>query len=170
MGDTLRKRLMQSRFESEHHEAMLSLLVAASAIRESLDRVSGEHAITRGQYNVLRILQANPAGFSRGEIARRLVERSPDVTRLIDRLEQRGLIERRESEQDRRLSLARITRKGQDLLEEMEPDVQAVEARLASLMSADEAAELTRLCERIFARESNQTPEPSLEVSGGGGA
>jgi len=162
---------MQSRFESEHHEAILSLLVAASAIRESLDRVCGEHSITRGQYNVLRILQANPAGFSRGEIARRLVERSPDVTRLIDRLEQRGLIERRESEQDRRLSLARITRKGQDLLEEMDPDVQAVEARMASLMSADEAAELTRLCERIFAREgnNNQSPEHSLEASGGGG-
>jgi DNA-binding MarR family transcriptional regulator len=153
---------MQSRFESEHHEAMLSLLVAASAIRESLDRVCGEHAITRGQYNVLRILQANPAGFSRGEIARRLVERSPDVTRLIDRLEQRGLIERRESEQDRRLSLARITRKGQDLLEEMEPDVQAVEARLASLMSADEAAELTRLCERIFARDGNNQSHGAL--------
>jgi len=151
VGETVRRRLHQTRFESDQHEATLALLLAASQLREALDTACQGHGITRGQYNVLRILRgAHPRGYPRCDIAKRMLERSPDVTRLIDRLEGRGFIERLGSAEDRRLSIARITRKGLTLLERMHPQVSAVTERLASRLSAAEAAELTRLCERVL--------------------
>jgi DNA-binding MarR family transcriptional regulator len=124
MGDALKRRLRQSRFESPHHEAMLNLIVAAAHVRAELDRVCGEHGITEGQYNVLRILRgALPDGYPRGEIAHRMLERAPDVTRLIDRLERSELVERTRSGEDLRLSITRITKPGLQLLERMQAAV-----------------------------------------------
>ena len=151
MGEVLRRRLMQARFDSPHHEAVLSLLVAAAHVHERLDGVYARHGITRGQYNVLRILRgAHPGGYPRCDVARRLIERAPDVTRLIDRLEEGGLVERRGSADDRRLSITRITRKGLRLLEHMQSDVEAAEHMLAKRLSADEAEDLSRICERLY--------------------
>ena len=151
MGEALRRRLQQTRFESEHHEALLNLLVAAGSFRDALDRACQRHGVTRGQYNVLRILRgAHPEGYARCEIARRLVERAPDVTRLIDRLERQGLIERRDAERDRRLSIAHVTRKGLHLLDRMGPDIERVTERIASRLSEAEAVELSRLCEQLY--------------------
>ncbi len=151
MGEGIRRRLVQSQFEGPHHEALLNLLIAAGTIREAIDQVCQAHDVTRGQYNVLRILRgAHPDGFPRCEIARRLIERAPDVTRLIDRLEQQGLIERRGSERDRRLSVAVITRDGLALLERMQPDVQRVHESLAARLSPAEAEQLSRACERLY--------------------
>jgi DNA-binding MarR family transcriptional regulator len=151
MGEVLRRRLMQARFDSPHHEAVLSLLVAAARVYERLDGVYTQHGITRSQYNVLRILRgAHPGGYPRCDIARRLIERAPDVTRLIDRLEHEGLVERRGSVDDRRLSITRITGKGLRLLEHMHSDVEAAESALAKRLSADEAEDLSRICERLY--------------------
>src|SRR5438128_9340170 len=124
MGDTLKHRLRQDRFEGPFHEAVLNVMVAAAHLRAAVERVCEQHGITEGQYNVLRILRgAHPQGHSRCEIARRMVERSPDVTRLIDRLEKHELVERARDGSDRRLSITRITRKGLQLLERMQPAV-----------------------------------------------
>src|SRR5439155_19063024 len=69
MGDALRRRLQQTRFESPYHEAVLNLMVAASHVRAALERVCAEFHVTEGQYNVLRILRgAHPDGYSRCEI------------------------------------------------------------------------------------------------------
>src|SRR5262249_39633630 len=141
----------QSHFEGAHHEALLNLLLAASHVRDRLDAVCHAHGVTRGQYNVLRILRgADPSGYARCEIARRMVERAPDVTRLIDRLEQQGLIERRGSDTDRRLSMTHITPKGLGLLDRMAPDVRSVNDALASRLTTAEAEELSRACERLY--------------------
>jgi DNA-binding MarR family transcriptional regulator len=158
VGEATKKRLHQTRFESDQHEATLALLLAASQLREALDTACQVHGVTRGQYNVLRILRgAHPDGYPRIDIARRMLERSPDVTRLIDRLERRGLIERGGSAEDRRLSIARITRRGLTLLERMQPDVSGVTVRLSLRLSAAESAELTRLCERVLAGFEGET-------------
>lgn len=152
MGDALRQRLRQSKFESPAQEALLSLLLAAARVRERLDRSSEGHGITRSQYNVLRILRgAHPQGYARCEIAPRLIERAPDLTRLVDRLQERGLVERLRSSEDRRQSVARITRKGLDLLEEMRPAIEGVHRELAARLSKRESQQLARLCEKLYA-------------------
>src|SRR5438874_9294707 len=108
MGKELQRRLVQQRFESPFAEAVLNVLVAASHARDQFDRTYGEHGVSHGQYNVLRILRGvHPEGYPRCEIARRMIERAPDLTRLIDRLERRGLVERARSEEERRDSIAR---------------------------------------------------------------
>ena len=151
MGETLRKRLAQTRFEGPVHEAVLNLIVAAGFVRERLAIALADHELSFAQYNVLRILRgAHPEGYPRREIGRRMLERAPDVTRLIDRLERRGLAERVRSESDRRLSVTRITRKGLDLVERLKPVVDAVGRVFEERLSAREARELSRLCENLY--------------------
>jgi DNA-binding MarR family transcriptional regulator len=152
MGKAIQDRIRQARFESPAQEAMLNLLIAAGHIRERLDRVCLEFGITHGQYNVLRILKgAHPEGHPRCEIARRMLEKAPDVTRLIDRLEQQKYVERGRSEQDRRLSVTRITRKGLDLLEMMRPALEEVQNYFADRVSLSDRRALSRICEGLYA-------------------
>jgi DNA-binding MarR family transcriptional regulator len=79
-----------------------------------------------------------------------MIARAPDLTRLIDRMVRRALVERVRSERDRRLSRARITRKGLQLLGELEPAVNAVDRGLARRLSDAEARTLSRLCEKLY--------------------
>jgi len=151
MGKELQKRLVQTRFESPFAEAVLNVLVTASHLRELFDRSYAEHELSHGQYNVLRILRgAHPEGYPRCEIARRMIERAPDLTRLVDRLERRGLVERARSEEDRRHSITRITRKGLELLERLQPTMNAAHREVADHLTRGEAEELSRLCEKLY--------------------
>ena len=78
------------------------------------------------QYNILRILRGSPQGLPSGEIACRMITRDPDVTRLLDRMEKRGLISRFRESRDRRLVLARITPKGLKLVNRLDEPVQKI--------------------------------------------
>jgi DNA-binding MarR family transcriptional regulator len=151
VGEALKKRLKQERFESTLAEALLNLKVAAAHVSERTERVCAEHGITGGQYNVLRILRgAYPGGHSRCDIASRLIERAPDVTRLVDRLERQGLVERVRSDEDRRLSISRITKSGLDLLERMDPAMRAAHEAFAERISLRDRRELSRICEGLY--------------------
>ena len=151
MGEILKHRLQQSRFESPTQEALLNLMVTAAFFQERLAEALDPHDLTSAQYNVLRILRgAHPGGYARCEIAQRAIERAPDLTRLIDRLEARGLVERSRSASDRRRSVSRITRRGLDLLERVQPAVRAVHRELAARLPERDARELSRICERLY--------------------
>jgi DNA-binding MarR family transcriptional regulator len=151
VGRILKERIKQERFESPAQEALLNLLVAAGHVRQMVDEVCERQGITRSQYNALRILRgAHPNGYPRGEISARLLERAPDVTRLIDRLERRRLVERVRSGADRRLSITRITRAGLALLKKADPGVRAVQDRFRAHLTVRDLAELSRICERIY--------------------
>jgi DNA-binding MarR family transcriptional regulator len=151
MGDALRHRLQQTRFESAVQEAFLNLLVAADHLRARMDGACSEFGISSSQYNVLRILRGiHPDGHSRCEIARRMLERAPDVTRLVDRLEKRGWVERDRCARDRRLSISRITAGGLELLARMSPIVEQVQQEFARQLSREDCRELSRLCEQIY--------------------
>ena len=151
MGDALRRRIQQDRFESPLQEAILNLLIAADSVRDVFDRACAEFGITTSQYNVLRILRGvHPEGHPRGEISRRMVERAPDVTRLIDRLEKQGLVMRDRTERDRRLSLSRITPAGLELLERMGPRMREAHEQIAGRISEGDRIELSRICEGIY--------------------
>src|SRR5258706_15819589 len=107
MGDVLKRRLRQGKPLGPSEEALLNLLVAAGLVRARLDRACARFGMTNRQYNVLRILRgALPGGHPRHEIAVRMIERAPDVTRLIDRLQARGLVERARTARDRRQAIA----------------------------------------------------------------
>ena len=151
MGSVLSKRLAQTQFDGPVHEAVLNLMVAAAHVREQLDRVCHAHRLSPAQYNVLRILRgSHPEGYPRCEIARRMIERAPDVTRLIDRLQASGLVDRGSSDRDRRLSVTRITSRGIELLDRMRADVDAIGRAWAEKLSPGDARELSRICELLY--------------------
>jgi DNA-binding MarR family transcriptional regulator len=151
MGEILKKRLRQSKFESPYQEALLSVIVAANALHEHFDKAVAEFGISRQQYNILRILKgAKEEGHQCGDIANRMLDRAPDITRRIDALEKQGLVERARSTEDRRVVITRITAKGLAMLDTMAPAIENSNAYIRSRLTKQECQELTALCEKIF--------------------
>jgi DNA-binding MarR family transcriptional regulator len=155
MTEALSRRLKQARFANPQQEAALSLAVAASTMHDLIDGVCKRYRLTRPQYNVLRILRGvHPKGHPRCEIAQRMVERAPDITRLVDRMQARGLVRRTRGGDDQRQAITHITAKGLKLLRAMQPELEArTTARLAHLSDKD-CHELSRLCSVIFEDEA----------------
>src|SRR5260370_36927138 len=87
----------------------LELLRTTDMLSRGLVKVLKIEDLSGTQYNVLRILRGSPEGLPCGEIASRMITRDPDITRLLDRLERRGLISRCRETKDRRMVMARIT-------------------------------------------------------------
>jgi DNA-binding MarR family transcriptional regulator len=147
----LRRRLRQQRFDSPAHEALLNVLVASDFLRRRTGEVCAAYGISPGQYNVLRILGgAQPGGLTRGDVAARLIEHAPDVTRLIDRLVRAALVRRGVSGEDGRRSIAAITPAGLRLLQRMRPAVDGVTADVAQRLGPAGSRKLSALCERIY--------------------
>lgn len=128
----------------------MALMVASGALVRDLDAACQAHDLTHDQYNVLRILRGvYPAGHPRGEISARLISRAPDVTRMLDRLVKKGLVEREWDAKNRRLSIATITTKGLALLAEVDQSIVREHARYTTGMSDEDLAALRRLCQRV---------------------
>jgi DNA-binding MarR family transcriptional regulator len=133
----------RSRFADPGEAAFLGMLVAASHALQRLDAVCHEHGITHTQYGVLKVLRrAQPEGLPRFAIAERLVARAPDVTRLLDRLEQQGLVARGWAPRNRRHSVARIAGPGLDLLEALDPKVRDLQSAVLAPLSHGQVLQL----------------------------
>src|ERR1700719_4918162 len=101
---------------SAEEAAYLDLLRTADVLTRGAIGVLKAEDLSLTQYNILRILRGPPQGLTCGEIASRMITRDPDVTRLLDRMEKRGLISRSRDGRDRRLVLARIAPEGLKLV------------------------------------------------------
>ncbi|MCW8824164.1 MAG: MarR family transcriptional regulator [Ignavibacteriaceae bacterium] len=154
MGDILKRRLRQKMFSSVEQEAILNLFIASNYIHSKLDSLCTSFDITLAQFNVLRILKgAHPNSYPRSEIIKRMVEPAPDVTRLIDRLVNDGLVERFISAEDRRLSMSRITKKGINLLIKINPEVDKFLSDYSSALNKNEKETLSLICEKLYTKE-----------------
>ncbi len=137
-------------FRSAAQEAGLSLLRAADAFRRSLTAVVEPHGITMQQYNVLRILRgAGERGLPTLAVGERMIERTPGVTRLLDRLEKDGLVLRTRCAEDRRRVYARITSEGLAILERIDGPLAETEDRVFRGFDADALHDLVHLLERV---------------------
>ena len=148
---SLRTEIQQSRpFRSHSQEAVLGLLRTTDILRRVLSRVLEGHGVTQQQYNVLRILRgAGEKGLPTLAIAERMVEHAPGITRLIDRLEKKGWVERQRSTGDRRRVVCRITGSGLELLRELDPPIDDLDDSWLAMLSEDEQIQLIRLLDRI---------------------
>jgi DNA-binding MarR family transcriptional regulator len=104
--------------------AFLDLLRTCDLLSRGPAQVLKTADLSATQYNVLRILRGTPDGLPCGEIASRMITRDPDITRLLDRLEKRGLIARWRETKDRRMVMARITPEGLQLLARLDEPVE----------------------------------------------
>jgi len=143
-------------FRSAGHEAVLSLLRTADVVRRAGARVIERHGITPQQFNVLRILRgAGAEGLPTLEIAERMIEEAPGITRLLDRLERKTLVKRHRCPRDRRRVLCTITPPGLRLLAALDaPLAEAEEALMRSLGPA-RAVRLVALLDVVRSRAAD---------------
>ncbi len=146
-------------FDLPEQEAFLNLARTLDHLALPFERLFAAHGLTGPQYNVLRILRGHGGdGVPCHEVGAQMVTRMPDVTRLLDRLEQAGLVARRRSPRDRRVVLVRATPAGLSLLEKLDgPVLELHRAGLGHLARA-ELSELNRLL--VKARRAEQSDAP----------
>ncbi len=150
-SSALQREIGQTRpFRSPAQEATVSILRTADVVRRRLVEVVEPHGVTLQQYNVLRILRgAHPHPLPTLEIGERLIERMPGITRLLDRLEEKGLVRRERCSDDRRLVHCWITPAGLELLAAMDDAMDRADDDAVAELDPDETMALTALLERV---------------------
>lgn len=135
--------------------AFLAVVTTAEELQRGLAELFKAHDLSSTQYNVLRILRgAGPDGAMCGDVAGRLIQHDPDVTRLLDRLDRRGLIDRTRDTKDRRIVRTRITKAGLALLADLDAPVDEVHNKQLGHMSEARLSELCALLDVVRAGKS----------------
>lgn len=139
-------------FASRAQEGALGLLLTADRLRRSLARVVEPHGITLQQYNVLRILRgAGDGGVPTLDIAERMIEETPGITRLMDRLEKKRLVRRKRCPTDRRQVLCWITAEGRNLLARLDGPMSLGDAAALGSLPGNDLETLIRLLDAVRA-------------------
>lgn len=150
MSGNLQKEIKQQKpFGSLEHEVVLNVMRTAGSFRKGVSEVLKPFDLTAPQYNILRILRGAPEdGLPCNEVGDRLVSRDPDVTRLLDRLEKRGLVERGRSVEDRRVVNVRITTAGHELVDQLDKPMNDVHESQLGHMKKKHMRALIELLEK----------------------
>jgi len=133
------------RLANPEETAFLDLLRTTDMLSRGLIAVLKGEDLSATQYNVLRILRGAAEGLPCGEVANRMITRDPDITRLLDRLEKRGLISRTRETRDRRMVMARVTSQGLKLLGRLDEPVQETHRKQRGHLGRERLQRLTEL-------------------------
>jgi DNA-binding MarR family transcriptional regulator len=150
-GSLLQREIRQGKpFRSRGQEVVVALLRTADLVRRVVGRTLEPYDITVQQYNVLRILRgAGEKGLPTLEIAGRMIEQAPGVTRLLDRLEVKALVRRERCAQDRRQVLCWLTPAGIELVERLDEPVDSADAEAVAMLTPEEQDRLLRMLDAI---------------------
>ncbi|MEM9559050.1 MAG: MarR family transcriptional regulator [Planctomycetota bacterium] len=138
----------QSAFESPHQEAFLNVARTRSHLERDFYALFKARGLTEASYNVLRIVRGHEdrgSPIRSSAIRDEMVVRVPDVTRLVDRLESRGLVDRRRCPADKRVVFVQITARGRELLDRLQDAVGRTHIAQLEHMTRGELSELNRL-------------------------
>ena len=157
-GEAKQKHLVHSR----QQDAVVSILHTANYLGRFYSPVFDQHGITSQQYNVLRILRgAGLGGIPTLDIAERMIEQAPGITRLLDRLERKKLVRRERPSENRRQVLCYITKPGLDLLRELDTPVKNLDNQALHRLDESEIEELIRLLELARGEQPSTTYIPA---------
>lgn len=147
LQDELKQR---KAFGSLEQEALLNVVRTSSVLNDSIEQLLKPFGVSLAQYNVLRILRgSSPTPLCRNDIRDRMINRMPDMTRLLDRMEEAGLVARARESEDRRMVLTRLTDEGQRVLDAVDPLLESEHKRLLGKLSSDEQRTLISLLSTI---------------------
>lgn len=147
-----------TRFDSLEQEAFLNLWRAYDRLRAFEDALFQEHDLTPQQYNALRLLRAAyPGTLATLDLAGRLVSRAPDITRMLDKLQERVLIERVRPEENRRVVNVGITSAGRALLDQLQEPLLQCHARQLGHLSRRQLTELITLLHVVREPHENES-------------
>lgn len=139
---------------SRPQEVLVLILRAHTYLRESGSKEFEDRGITPQQYNVLRILKgAGPTGLPTLDIVERMVERTPGITRLLDRLEAKKLVRRERPSGDRRQVLCYVTKSGIDLVDELDAPLKNLAGQLLGALNDGELEELAGLLQKVIGKK-----------------
>ena len=155
---TIRDEIGQGRpFRSRGQEATIALLRTASVVRRAVARVVEPHGLSLAQYNALRIIRgAGTAGIPTLAIRDRMIEEGTTITRLLDKLEDAGLVRRERSLPDRRQVVCHATADGRRLLDRLDPAVDTADAEAMAALGARQLDQLLQLLDRIRAANAER--------------
>ena len=147
---SLTEEIQQSEFADEHHEAVLNVHFTSHFLYRLIQEGLREFEISNEQYNILRILRGNPGPpYCLSDVRARMLNKTANATRLVEKLRRRGLVSRELNEQDRRRVDLRITDEGLDLLNELDRPVNQVHERVVAALSVEDATKLAELLARL---------------------
>jgi len=142
----------RKRFDSPQQEAFLNLWRTYDRMRMLEDELFSKYELTPQQYNALRLLKAAyPKPIPTLVIASRLISRAPDITRLLDKLHERKLVERQRPADNRRTVMVNITPAGLELLSNLAADVRQCHERQLGHLSSSETKLLVDLLQKARA-------------------
>lgn len=146
MVGNIQSEIKQTKPLTPEQEVVLTVERTADAFRRRIVEVLKPHGISTTQYNVLRILRgAGKDGLPCGAIAERMVTRDPDITRLLDRLNKMGFIERERGERDRRVVTTTIREAGLKLLKQLDKPMQELGTTLVRHLTKSQMQQLVEL-------------------------
>jgi DNA-binding MarR family transcriptional regulator len=146
----LEEAIQTNGFESAAHKAAVNLMFVAYHVKTFVSQRLKTHDLTPEQYNVLRILKGkHPQAMCVKDVNGRMIERSSNVPRIIDRLVQKQLVERSQSGADRRETNISLTQNGLDRLLAVKPSMERINQEMSSLPEAD-LNELNNLLDRYL--------------------
>jgi len=151
-----------NRYQSPLEEQVSILILrAADYVGQQTEEILKPHGLTGTQYNVLRILRgAGPEGLPCKSVGCRMISHDPDMTRLLDRMEKRGLIARERQKDDRRVVKARITPAGLEILKKLDNPVREYHKTKFAHLSATKLKQLAELlgeCQKPVPNESSES-------------
>ena len=141
---------IKGRFRNEYHKGLINLIYTVNQLSYDFHKALKAHGLTEQQYNILRVLKGfrSHGPLSIGFLKERMLDKKSDVSRIVDKLFTKGLLNRAESPHDRRQKAVEVTQKGLDLLTKMD-NCEKVADTLLSNLNGDEVNELNRLLDKI---------------------
>ena len=152
----IEEEIHQNKFRNEYQKAAINLIYTHNWLTTRLKNFLADHHITLQQYNVLRILRGqHPDSISTSAIRERMLDRSSDASRIVERIHKQGLVEKKTSLADKRLVDVKISNKGLKLLEKIDGITEDLDRILGNL-DLEEAVELNRLLDKVRSKEEEK--------------
>jgi MarR family transcriptional regulator, organic hydroperoxide resistance regulator len=167
-GSSLQQEMRQGRpFKSPRQEATVALLRTASVVTRAFSRLIEPSGLSFAQYNALRIVRgAGSGGIPTLAIRERMVDEGTTITRLLDKLEMAGLVRRERSLPDRRQVICYATEHGKQLLDELDPQVDALDEEVVGFLSPSRLGEFIGTLDVVRQENAERGAARTAVVSG----
>lgn len=156
----IEEAIQQTSFISEHQKMLLNIMYTSGQLLSSNTRVLRPFNISPQQFNILRILRGmNPKPATVKLLTERMLDKMSNASRLVEKLKQKGLVERLTCEHDRRRVDISITAKGLDLVAKASQAIEGDMEKIESVLTKEEAQQLSDLLDKIRAHETAKMNE-----------
>ena len=140
---------IKSKFQSERQKFIINLMFTSNWIKNNHSELLRPYNITSQQYNILRILRGNGDFMSMNTVKERMIDKSPNTTRLVDKLIEKNFVERKRCDEDRRVVYAKIHQKGLDMLKELDEKSEKPFLEMLDTISDKEAKQVSDILDKL---------------------